>query len=287
IQHLQAPPAGSDYEAWIIHDRTEAVQGLGKLTEKNQSWSLIYSATSGNLLGAGDKLEITQEQGVVNVPAGKVILAGTFPALAFQHIQHLLVSYPDTPGKIGLLTGVLEQTRLLNIQAAVLQSVSASRNTVAITCVMQSMLDIIEGTHGAHYRPLGAACTQRNVSVNGDGFGLLGKESYVAGSEEHASLALSQKDATSVMHQHAALMDVALLNVNGWLTTIERDALHLQANPSDRSAMQEITTLADDAYHGVDANGDGQIDPVAGEAGALTAFQQGQFMAILALSAST
>ncbi len=287
IQHLQAPPAGYEYDGWIINDQTEAVQGLGRLTEKNQSWSLNYSETSGNLLGAGDKLEITQEQGVVNVPAGKVILAGTFPALAFQHILHLLVSYPVTPGKIGLLTGLLGQTHLLNIQAAVLQSVSASRDTVAIKCVMQSMLDIIEGKQGAHYRPLVAACTQRNVTVNGDGFGLLGKESYLAGSEEHASLALSQKDATSVMHQHAALMDVALTNMNGWLTTIERDALHLQANPTDRSVMQEITTLADDAYHGVDANGDGQIDPVAGEAGALTASQQGQLMAILALSAST
>ncbi len=287
IQHLQAPPAGYDYDGWIINDQTEAVQGLGRLTVKNQSWSLNYSATSGNLLGAGDKLEITEEQGVVNVPAGKVILTGTFPALAFQHIQHLLVSYPATPGKIGLLTGVLEQTRLLNIQAAVLQNVSVSRDSVAIKCVTQSMLDVIEGKQGAHYRPIEAACTQRNVAVNGDGFGLLGKESYISGSEEHASLALSQKDATSVMHQHAALMDVALSNVNGWLTTIERDALHLQANPTDRSVIQEITTLADDAYHGVDANGDGQIDPIAGEAGALTASQQGQLMATLALSAST
>jgi hypothetical protein len=41
------------------------------------------------------------------------------------------------------------------------------------------------------------------------------------------------------------------------------------------------------AYHGVDVNGDGQIDPVAGEAGALTAYLQGQLMATLSLAPNT
>ena len=284
IQRLQAPPSGYNYEAWIINDQTEAVVGLGSLTGENQTWSVTYRATSGNLLEAGDKLEITQEQGVVNAPAGKVILAGTFPAQAFQHVQHLLGSFPGTPGKIGLLVGVLQQAHLLDIQASVLQSVSASRDTAAIGCVTQSMLDIIDGTHGAHYQPLAAKCAQRNVTVTGDGFGLLGEHGFVAGAEKHASLALSLKDATNVMRQHAALMDKALTNITGWLTTIEQDVQLLQAHPTDRSSIQEITTLADDAYHGVDVNGDGQIDPVAGEAGALTAYQQGQLMATLALA---
>jgi len=220
---------------------------------------------------------------VVNAPAGKVILAGTCPVQAFQHIQHLLVGFPETPGKIGFLIGVLQQARLLDIQASVLQSVSASRDTVAIGCVTQSMLDIIDGTHGAHYQPLAAKCTQRNVTVTGDGFGMLGGHGFVADAEEHASLALSQKDATNVMRQHGALMDKALTNITGWLTKIEQDALLLQVNPTDRSSIQEITALADDAYHGVDVNGDGQIDPVIGEAGALTAYQQGQLMATLSL----
>jgi len=286
IQHLQAAPAGNDYEAWIINDYSEAVTGLGRLSGKNQTWSLTYSATSSNLLGVGDKLEITQEQGVVNTPAGKVILVGTFPDRAFQHIEHLLVGYPETPGRIGILIGVLQQIHLLGVQAAVLQSVTASKDTVAIGCVTQSMLDIIDGTKGAYYQPLAAKCAQRNVTMIGDGFGLLGKGGYVAGAEEHAALALSQKDATSVMRQHAVLMDVALSNIIRRLTTIEQDVLHLQVRPTDLSSIQGITTLADDAYHGVDVNGDGQIDPVVGEAGAMTAYQQGQLMATLPLASS-
>ena len=283
VLHLDAPPAGNYYDAWILNDHSETVMGLGRLTEQGQTWTLTFKGTITNLLAIGDKLEVTQEQGTVTAPAGKVILTGTFPVLSFQHIQHLLVGFPETPHEVGMLVGLLQQTHLLSIQAAALQSVSATRNTVAIECVTQSMIDIIEGAHGAHYQPLSGTCTQQYGAMAGDGFGLLDK-GYVAGAEEHASLALSQKDATSLMRQHAALMDVALTNITGWTTTIEQGLLRLRAHPTDLSSLQEITTLADHAYHGVDTNGDGQIDPVAGEAGALAAYQQGQYMATLILT---
>jgi hypothetical protein len=283
IQQLGVPPAGQNYQAWIINDQTEQVQALGTLVEKGQTWSLIFSGASANLLAIGDTLEVTQEQGVVNAPAGKVMLTGTFPVKAFQHIRHLLVSFPPTPGKVALLVGMAQQIHLLDIQATVLQSFANTRDTATIRCVTQSMLDIIEGTHGSHYQPLAGICMQQKVTADGDGFGLLGK-GYVAGAEQHAALALKQPDATSVMHQHAALMDIAITNITGWVTTIEQDLLRLHTNPGDLSSLQEITTLADNAYHGVDTNGDGQIDPVPGEAGALTAYLQGQLMATLTLT---
>ncbi len=111
-----------------------------------------------------------------------------------------------------------------------------------------------------------------------------GKDGYLTGSTEHAGFAISQPDATSAMHVHTALMDVSLSNINGWLTTIDQDAFLLRTHPTDLSKVAEIVRLADDAYHGVDVNGDGQIDSVAEEAGAITAFQQGQLMATLSLT---
>ena len=286
LRGLNAPPAGSSYDAWLINVQTEQVTALGTLKEHQQSWTLPvpYTETTSNLLASGAKLEVTQEQGAVKVPTGTVILAGSFPPQAFAHIQHLLVSYPDTPRKIGLLVGALEQTHLLGIQAAVLQSATTSHNTVAIDCIAQSLIDIIEGKHGSHYQPLDATCIQQDVTATGDRFGLLTKGGYLTGAEEHASLAISQPDATPAMHQHAALLDIALTNITGWVTTIDQDALLLRANPANLTPVQAIVRLADTAYHGVDTNGDGQIDPVAGEAGALTAYQQGQLMATLSLT---
>ena len=65
---------------------------------------------------------------------------------------------------------------------------------------------------------------------------------------------------------------------------LEIPSRHLLASPADLAKVQEIAKFADDAYHGVDVNGDGQIDPVTGEAGALTAYLQGQSMATLVLT---
>src|SRR6266446_4401674 len=291
VHGLDVPPAGFQYAAWLINDQSEVVIPLGTLTAKQQTFSQTYAgeSTNGqagtNLLAGEEKLEITLEQGTVKLPAGKEILSGTFPPMAFAHIQHLLVSFPATPGKVGMLVGMLEQTHLLNIQADVLQSLVASGNTVAIGCVAQSMIDLIEGTQGHHYRPLAAMCARQNVTATADGFGLLGN-GYLAGAAEHATLAISQSDATSTMRLHAGLMATALSNIKGWVTTVDQDAFTLRDNPVDLTKVQEMATLADQAYHGVDTNGDGQIDPVAGEGGALTAYQQGQLMATLSLAPS-
>jgi serine/threonine protein kinase len=288
IHGLSAPPAGYEYDAWFINEQSEQVIALGTLKLNQQTFSLNYvgsSSTQGgaNLLGAGDKLEITLEQKAVSLPEGKVELSGAFPAQAFAHIQHLLYSFPATPGKIGVLVGSLLQTRQLNIQANVLQNFAYDHNTSAIQCEAQSMLDIIEGAKGADYRPLSPACQLQDVTVKGDGFGLLGSGAYLSDAAEHATLAISQPDATTSMHQHAGLMEIALSNVKGWVTTIQQDALRLRADPTNLSKVPEMVALADAAYHGVDANGDGVISPVPGEAGVLTAYEQGQMMAGLTL----
>lgn len=293
VHGLDTPPSGSQYTAWFINDQSEEVQELGTLIAQGQAFTLHYAGDSSNgragtnLLGAGDKLEITLEQGTVKLPTGKVVLAGTFPLKSYAHILHLLVGFPATPGKIGFLVGVLEQTHLLNIQADVLQSLTSSGDSTAIECAAQNMIDLIEGRQGAHYQPLAEPCADKHVSLTADGFGLLGKGGYLASAEEHATFAVTQPDATSPMRLHAGLLAIALSNIKGWVTTIEQDALHLLTSPTDLVKVQEIATLADDAYHGVDVNGDGQIDPVAGEAGALTAYLQGQLMATLVLTPGT
>ena len=290
VHGLSAPPAGYEYDAWYINDQSEQVIALGTLTQNQQTFFLDYAGGgsnapgSANLLAAGNKLEITLEQKAAKLPEGKVELVGAFPPQAFLHIQHLLVSFPATPKKIGVLVGSLVQTRLLNIQADVLQNFAYSHNASAIQCEAQSMLDIIEGTKGPDYQALSSTCVLQDVTIKGDGFGLLGSGGYLSDAAEHAILAISQPDATNTMHQHAGLLAIALSNVKGWVTTIERDALHLRVNPTDLTRVPEMVALADAAYHGMDTNGDGLISPVPGEAGALTAYVQGQLMATLSLA---
>ncbi len=245
-----------------------------------------------NLLGAGNKLKITLEQGQVNLPTGKVVLSGTFPPKAFVHIRHLLFSFPTTPGKVGLLVGLRDQTQHLDAQALILQNAVSAQNSQAITCAAQNIIDIIEGTNGSNYQPLADQCASQNITAAYDGFGLLGSASdsqggYIATAAAHASLAATQPDATDNIRIHAQHIEIAMTNIKGWVTTVDADAVALLSNPSNTAKVSEIVTLSDHAYHGVDINGDEQIDPVPGEAGAITAYIHGQLMAALPLVLSS
>ena len=287
IQNLESPPSGFQYDAWLVNDATEQNIALGTLTASGQTFSLNYSGDSKNgqagtnLIGASDKVIVTLEQGSVSAPTGNVILTATFPPKAFIHIRHLLFSFPITPGKIGLLVGLLGQVQLLSVQSLSLQNASANHNTAAIQCAAQSLIDIIEGAQGSAYQPLSSSCLSLGVSAAGDGFGILGNTGYDLLASQHASLAATQPDSTNNIRLHAGHVEIAMTNIKGWATKIEQDLLVLRASPNNTSLIQEIATLSDHIFHGVDVNGDGRVDPVAGEAGAITAYNEGQLMATL------
>lgn len=283
ISGLAAPPAGSQYYAWFVNDQEQIVK-LGQLTPSSQGFSLNFAGHGTNLLSLGNKLEITMEQGTPNAPTGNVVLTATFPPKAVIHIRHLLLAFPITPNHIGLLVGVLGQAQQLNAQAQLLQNAEASHNTFTIQCVAQSMIDIIEGAHGHHYQPLSQVCASLNLNIVGDGFGLLGPNGYLALAAAHASLAATQSDSTSLIRVHAGHVEICITNIQGWVTTVDNDAIDLLAHPDHTFKVQEMMTLSDHAYHGVDTNGDEQIDPVPGEGGAITAYIHGQLMATLTLA---
>lgn len=287
--NLSNPPNGFQYDAWLINDQSEQVIPLGVLTRSGNTFVLNFTAGNGNtqkqlnLLGAGNRIEVTREQGTPGEPGGNIILSGAFPPEAFVHIRHLLFRFPTTPGNIGLLVGLMNQAQALNAQALLLQSFSGSGNSAGVRCVAQSIIDISEGSQGANYRPLSASC-RAVTSQAGDGFGILGQGGlgYVAAAAAHAALAANQPDSTANIKLHAHHVEIATDDIKGWVTTIDQDAVKLLTNPANPSAVSEIVTLANHAYNGVPGP-DGQVSPVPGEAGAITAYLHGQFMAILPL----
>ena len=283
ISGLPAPAQGMQYDAWLVNAQQEQTTPLGTLKPQGQGFSLTYTDQMQNLLGLGDTITVTLEQDNATLPTGKNVLAAQFPQMAFIHIRHILVAFPDTPHHIGLLVGLLSQARQAQAQAILLNGLSGNGNPTAITCAAQNLLNIIEGQHGHHYRQLPVQCAGLNATVTSDGFGLLGADSYISMAGQHASLAAQAGDATDNIKSHAALLETSLTNVNKWMTTVDNDAQSLLTHPNDNGKILEIEALTDRAINGVDLNNDGRIDPVTGEAGAEVAFQQGQLMAQLTL----
>ncbi len=298
---LPALPSGSRYDAWFINSQTELVLPLGPLTLHGSTYSVAYTANvsstlpNTNLLAVGDTFEVTLEKGNANVPTGAVVLRGRFPPISFVHIDHILVSFPTTPGKIGLLVGVLLQTRLLGAHALALQTAAQAGDSAQVQCEARSVVNILEGSQGQHYQTLPAACASSDPNAQGDGFGLLGGQAssgassgastgYIAEAAEHASLAAAQPDATAAMHTYLSPLITSLNNVRLWEAMLDSEVTALLTNPGDTDNVANIVTLAQHAYSGFDANHDGTIAPIAGEAGAMTAYQQGQLMATIALA---
>jgi serine/threonine protein kinase len=301
---LPEPPDGSHYRAWILNQQTEQIVPLGTLTGADQIYSLMYTGDgdpgtpSTNLLGIGDKVEITLERGDVTAPVGPVVLSGVFPPKASVHIRHLLLSFPTTPGKVGLLVGVLGQTQALNAQATLLLNAQANKSVTAVRCSAQSILNIIEGTRGPNYRLLGPSCQAPNSTQSGDGYGLaippsassdpasadLDAVGYLTVASNHASLAATQSDATATIRTHGGYVQTAIANIKGWVTAADQGALQLLKTPLDTVTASELATLCDHAYHGMPSATDHQINPLPGQAGAITAYEQGQFMAAVTLT---
>jgi hypothetical protein len=277
---LGTPPSGSHYDAWLLNVATEQIFPLGQLSLQGQSFTIKGSLNGQNLLGLGDKLEVTQEQGNVSVPTGKVLLTATFPPLAFVHIRHLLLSFPNTPGHIGLLVGLRQQAQLLNTQALQLNN----SNAQITQCIAQSMLDILEGSNGQHARPLSQSCIDNNVSQAGDGYGLLGSNGYIQTAATHASLASHQSDSTEPIKIHAGHVQICLANIKDWTTAMDQNLQVIVNNPHQPHKIQDVITFADHTYNGVDTNNDESVDPVPGEGAAITAYTHGQFMAQLSLN---
>lgn len=283
ISGLPAPAQGMQYDAWLINVQQEQTTPLGHLTPQGKGFSLTYTDQMQNLLGLGDMVSVTQEQNNATLPTGKNVLSAQFPTMAFIHIRHILLAFPDTPHHDGLLLGLLSQARQAEAQAILMNGLAGNGNPTTITCAAQNLLNILEGQHGHHYSQLPPQCAGLNATVNGDGFGLLGSNGYISLAGQHASLAAQASDATDNIKSHAALLETSLTNVTNWQTTVDNDAQSLLSNPNDNGKLQEIEALTDRALHGVDANNNGRVDPVAGEAGIQTAIQQGQLMAQLSL----
>jgi len=285
VRGLATPPSGSQYNAWIVDTQSERPTGLGTLIQnKDGTYTTKSTNHHHNILSLGNKVVVTLEQGTVTVATGRVILSAVFPPNAFVHIKHLLVSFPDTPGKIGLLVGLVDQAQKMSSASQLLQSISASQNSSAIRCAAQSIIDIAEGTQGSHYKPLANQCASENIAEVGDGYGLLGNGGYIANGQAHASLAATQSDTTVTIRVHAGHVATSLENMKGWVNTIDHDAQALLNNPTDSAKVQEIVTLANHAFNGFDANGDGSIDPIPGVGGSVTAYYHGQLMAALVLA---
>ncbi|MBA3823798.1 MAG: HAMP domain-containing histidine kinase [Ktedonobacterales bacterium] len=235
---LGAAPNGNHYQGWIIDTTQEQITPLGALIARDGSYQLDprNALPSTNLLANGNVVEVTRESQPTTAPTGPIVFRGVFPPLAMVHVRHLLVSFPTTPGAVGLLVGLLQQMQVLDQQTRLLSATKPVDGALN-HCVILSQLILIEGKAAA---PLPTTCKARNIP-QGDGFGLLAAAAggtttggYIRLASGHAALALQQSDAPATMHDHGGhvvnILTAIQAQVSALDTQVRQLAQHFDAS---------------------------------------------------------
>ncbi|MGH8248637.1 MAG: anti-sigma factor domain-containing protein, partial [Gammaproteobacteria bacterium] len=107
---LVPPPAGTQYEAWLIGDGRELRRSIGVLTldDLGQTQLVFADPEARMLFYRFNSMEITLEPNPDDNPnpSGQIIYSSALPPEALGQIHGMLVSSPGTPNSISLALGL-------------------------------------------------------------------------------------------------------------------------------------------------------------------------------------
>ncbi|RPJ21660.1 MAG: hypothetical protein EHM33_25510, partial [Chloroflexi bacterium] len=284
---MEAPPQGSQYEAWLIQDDGEQRISIDVIAfdQQNQGSLAFVDGAGQNLLGKYRTLEITREPDPDPSPnsSNDVAFSASLPPEGLAHIRHLLFSFNATPEKIGFIHGLEADTLLLNESALQMLASFEARDEAGLDLHAERMLNVILGSQSEEYKDWNG---DGAVDDPSDGYGLLlnGENlGYIQGTFTHADLSLTSPDATQNMRTHGGHVKDCAANLDVWTPQL-RDQLSAILNasfdsPELEGMIREAVVLADKIRNGIDVNGNESVEPISGEGGAVTAYEHAYYMA--------
>jgi len=283
---MPLPPEGNQLEAWLIQDDAEQRISIGTIAfDAEGRGSLSYVDSGGrNLIGTYSALEITVELGDGNPnSSNNIAFSVRLPESGLTHVRHLLFSFSATPNQIGFIRGLDANTKLLTDLSSQMLTAFDSGNDADMLLQAERMLNLIVGNKSVpDYKDWNGNGT---IDDAGDGYGLLlnGEQlGYIQGTFSHADLAITSPDATQNMLTHGEHVKLSADNVSNWTAQLRTQLIALLENPSspDREAtIRQAVAMANQIRNGLDVNGNENIEPIAGEGGAITAYEHSYYMA--------
>jgi plastocyanin/uncharacterized membrane protein YozB (DUF420 family) len=293
---LGEPPAGTVYQIWLLGPglpggrlRLGPLQVAADGSARFNYTSEAAPAERPNLIGLANALEVTIEPGddpQPDEPSGLVAYAARLPDRALSEIRALVVGYDGAPGGQGLAIGLRRAAEELMRQGQFQEDELAAGNLAELQRRAELMLNLIEGREAPEY---GDRNGDGKVQEPGDGYGVLEnglQPGYGASTRDHAVLAGRAGDATDAVRVHSRHAEVCAVQVLDWATQLRDVERRLLAAGDLQAAgplVQQAGGLARRVLQGFDANGDGAIEPVAGECGARALYEHAQYSAAFGL----
>jgi tRNA A-37 threonylcarbamoyl transferase component Bud32 len=298
VTDLPKPEAGTHYEAWALAQGGEQRNKIGavEMGDTRQGILEFTAPDGGNILGIYDQFEITIEPDndpQPDQPSADVVGSSVFPPLALIHVRHLTYAFQAAPNGRALIQGLLTTAQGVSTSTQELQNAFKNGDEALTRKKIEEVINQIVGkTNTNDYSKTGAANTTTYKDWNsdgaiddpGDGYGLLG--GYIPQSISHAQYAAQSIDATENIQSKKDFVVISAQNMDGWSKQLLEKALELQGKTFDAGmepVITEMLTLSGQIVNGTDSNKNGVIEPIVGEAGAKTAYENAYNMAIMPL----
>jgi len=214
-------------------------------------------------------------------PSDNILYSSAVPNGALTHIRHLLVSFGSTPEQVGLTVGLVDTTSSIQDAGEQLEQAFESGDENAMCASAEAIVNLIVGSQSEDYKDWDA---DGNINDPGDGYGLLlngGQGGYIEGTITHAELAANAGDATADIILHSGHVAVSGKNVEEWATQLRDVAKRIAQSGGEitEADIRLAASLSNQIHDGIDLDGSESVDPVAGEGGAVTAFEHAEYMA--------
>ncbi len=295
--NVPRPADGAHYEVWLISNDGEMVRDIGSVSYGASGVGSVEfnNPSQDNLLRDYSQVQISQEQDGVAIssPTGEIIYSSVFPPEALKYIRYVIVSYDQTPDQGPLMQNLwyysgdyinksINGNELDKAYQGIAQAFE-SGNEAALRKRTEEVINQIVGDLSEEYQDYDG---DGNVDNPGDGYGSLSngedRLGYLPQTALFTKSAADASDSTPNIRTYSENVQICIQNMDGWTNEILRLALQLNdtsMGPDMEPIVKQLSVLGDRLVHGVDANGNGLIDPLAGECGADTAYEHAYFMA--------
>lgn len=286
LSNVPQPPAGSNYEGWLIGNNGEfrLSAGVIQVGADGRVQQSFTSPIGENLFANYDEFLMTVELvgDTDGQPSADIKFSAVVPQGARPALRALLVSADDTPDRVGYLIGLRRQAQVMADHVTLTDLALGPQDLTGVHRHAEHLINIIEGLHGPNF---GDVDGDGRILNPGDGYGLLSTaqgRGYLDSVIAQAQAALEARDASPSIKLHAEHTIIAAQNALSWARQLDDEALELsktQDIDSARKLFDEMRPLVDALLNGVDTNGNGVVEPVPGEGTLFIAYEHAQFAA--------
>ncbi len=295
--HILPPEAGTHYEVWLLGNDGEAIRDIGSIKYGASGIGRLdfKEPREGNLLKNFSQMQITKEPDNIaaSAPSGEVVYSSVLPPGALEYIRYLLVSYDKIPDRGPLIQNFwyyggdyinksvngdeLDQKYLGVVQAFEVNDEAILRKRT------EEVINQIVGDLSSEHLDYD---NDGQMDDPGDGYGSLANGADRLGYLQETAISVKSAadapDSTPNIRMASENALVCIQNMEDWTNELLQLALQLNKmpmGPDMESIVTELSALGDRLVHGVDANQNGLIEPLANECGADTTYENAYFMA--------